>query len=179
MSHFEYLTVAIGIIFSLSLSRLVIAIPSVLNPNKWGLLHLGHFACLLLVQLQFWWRMWTFQAIESWDFLGFSFLVTVVLLYYLAAHILVPSNHDEVKSWSAHFLENNAWFYGAIGLAFFSSGATSYLMDDFAIYPLTIVIPCIFALAAIFNRQWLHYFALACWIMILGVLTVVIQGDFA
>ena len=176
MTQFEYLSVAVSIIFALSIGRLAAAIPSVVDSERRDLLHLGHFLCLLLVQIQFWWRMWQFNVVAEWDFLGFVMLFSIALLYYLATHILVPVGHVEVVDWKAHFAGTYRWYHGIVAGAWVSSVAvSSYLMGMYSI-PIPMVITAFLFVVAIFlNRRWFHLVVLAWWAVLLAAVTYNLQ----
>ena len=176
MTHFEYLSVAVSIIFALSIGRLVAALPNVVSSGRRDWLHVGHFACLLVVQMQFWWRMWQFKSVTEWDFLGFFLLFAVTLLYYLATHILVPANYAEVDDWQDHFAMNQQWFHGIVALAWASSGAVSgYLMKVFFIPPPMPITVLLFATAIAYSRRWFHFVVLVWWASLLTVITLGLQ----
>lgn len=180
MSQFEYLSIAVSIIFALSIGRLVVALPEVVASERRDWLHLGHFICLLLAQMQFWWRMWVFNAVEVWDFLGFSMLFSVALLYYLATHLLVPRDHAAVSSWRAHFGAAHRWYHGIVGLAWACSvGIANYLMGIYAVPAPMPIMVILFFTAIFFNRRWFHSLVLAAWALLLVTVSVALQGGAA
>ena len=176
MTQFEYLSVAVSIIFALSIGRLSAAIPSVVDAHRRDWLHLGHFLCLLLVQMQFWWRMWQFNDVPEWDFFGFVMLFSIALLYYLATHLLVPVGHSDVGDWRTHFSSMHRWYHGIVAMTWGSSVAVSaYLMGFYALpFPMLITMALFFA-AIVFDRRWFHFMVLTWWVLLLGVISFNLQ----
>lgn len=180
MTHFEYLSIAISIIFALSIGRLVVAIPNVISPRRFDLLHFGHFVCLLLVQMQFWWRMWQFRSVSDWDFAGFVMLLSVAMLYYLATHLLIPPGYTDIKRWRTHFLSVHRWYHGIVAVVWFSSGAVSiYLMNTFAVPPPMVLTVALFVAAIFIQRRWFHFSVLAWWAFLLGLIAFGLQSGAA
>ena len=180
MTHFEYLSIAISIIFALSIGRLVVAIPAVVDPKRFDALHFGHFLCLLLVQMQFWWRGWQFSSVTQWDFAGFVMSLSVAMLYYLAAHLLVPMNYLEIGSWRSHFTNVSRWFHGIIGITWAASvGISAYLMNVSFLPPPMPITVLFFTAAIFYQRRWFHFIVLAWWILLLGFITYNLQGGAA
>ena len=176
MTHFEYLSIAVSIIFAISLGRQVAAVPQVLAKDRRDALHLGHFAGLFVMQIQFWWRMWGFNDVEHWDFLGFFMLVTVVLLYYLATNLLVPGDDAEAGSWREHFERVHKPFHGVVALAWASGAGVSHYLVGIDGVPVPLAITVGLFVAAIFvEKRWFHAVVLVWWLMLLTLVSVGLQ----
>lgn len=160
----------------MSVGRLVAAIPDVVAKGRRDWLHIGHVACLLVMQMQFWWRMWNFESIEQWDFLGYFFLMSVPLVYYLATHILVPANSGEVPDWRAHFEDSGKWFYATVAAAWSSGALVSNYLFKFLFIPPPMVITVVLFVTGMFVKHRIyHVVVLIWWMMVLGAVTYNLQ----
>ena len=176
VSQFEYLSIAISMVFAISVSRQVAAIPYVFSKSRWDWLYAGYFLAILLMQWQFWWRMWSFQSIEVWQFHGFVLMMTGTFAYYLATFTLIPDKPENCRSWREHFEYRFRWIIGSIGFIWFVGGVISWILLDFNPPPpfyITVLL-CVFG-ASIQNRI-LHWLVLVWLILLLGLITVNLQA---
>ena len=170
MSQFEFLSVAVSIVFALSVGKQIAAIPEVFSKKSWDWLYVGYFLGLLFMQIQFWWRMWPLSTVESWDFLGFTLVLFIPLFYYLASHTLVSQSPSQVTSWSEHFSKVHMWFHGAICFAWLNGGMMAFYLLDFNFSPPFFITVVLFAIAVFLNRRWFHAVVLVWWWFILSII---------
>jgi hypothetical protein len=177
MTHFEFLSVAVAIIFALSVSRQISALPFVVDPKRFDWLHFGYFVGILAMQLQFWWRMWSLNDVENWDFLGFLMMMAVPILYYLASHIMVSSKPSSIDSWREYFQDKHRWLHGTIALAWLMGmGGALYLLGG-GIPPAPFFVTVVlFVLSAAFHKRWLHALTLVWWLLLLFLIGMQLQS---
>ncbi len=113
MSHFEFIAIAISIIFAMTLGRLVAGLPQVAGRSPPDYLQLAFLITLIAHQILLWWRMWMLSSIEQWNFLGYFLMVVAPLSYYLTAIALVDS--PETRNPDRGF--SHRWFFSALAAA--------------------------------------------------------------
>jgi hypothetical protein len=113
MSHFEYLSVAVSMILSLGVLRLLDSLRFVVDPEgRWGVV-VAWIAIKLLNHVVFWWALWTAHERENWNILLFSWTLLFPAVLYLQVTALVTTTPQTVRDWRAHFFEVRRWFFTA------------------------------------------------------------------
>jgi hypothetical protein len=113
MTHFEYLSVAMSIVLSFAVIRLLDALPHAAAREKRYLIHALWMGFLLLWSAVFWWLSWSLSTrVSEFDFPSFLLLVTSPGLLYLCATALVSHSPADVSSWRAHFWTVRRRFFG-------------------------------------------------------------------
>ncbi len=117
MTIFEYLSVAISIVLSLAIVRLVNGTPHFTTSPKRYWVHAAWVVASAINIVVMWWNMWAFRQIEDWIFPEFALLLLwPVTAYYLAA-TLIPDAPATVESWRSHFFQvRRRLFFAAIFL---------------------------------------------------------------
>ena len=112
MTLFEYLTIAFGLLYSISALRLVGGLPAATAPDRRYWVHLLLTLALLLLIASGFWTFWSLRDVV-WTFLGFLLSLMVVAALYYCAAVLVPENPGQVTSWRAHyFAVRRRWYAG-------------------------------------------------------------------
>jgi len=115
VSHFEYVSVAVALVYSFTLARLLGGLPHVAKRENDSWIALGWTIAMILVSVSSWWIFWRFQAVE-WTPIRFLWILGVPSLIYLRAAILITDNPGSIGSWSDHFFEVRRRFF-AMGIA--------------------------------------------------------------
>ena len=110
MTHFEYISVAVSLIYSLILAKLLGALPAVLQPGKRYWAHALWVASLLGVTLDSWWRFWTYREV-AWNPTAFVTLLAVPSIIFLRAAVLIGNQPYEVPSWRTHYYKVRRPFF--------------------------------------------------------------------
>ena len=111
MTHFEFLTVAVSIVLSLSVLRFVEGLRVALRRERRYWVHWGWLLAKVLSCLIYWWNLWLYQEGVSWNFAYFAFIFLGPIILFVQATALVPSQPTEVSSWRVHFMEVSRLFY--------------------------------------------------------------------
>ena len=131
MTHFEYIAIAMSIVFSFAVLRLLDALPHVAAREKRYPIHALWVAILLFWCALFWWLSWASSArVGEFSFPLFLLMLTPPALFYLAATALVSHAPAEVPSWRAHFWNVRRRFFGCtlalvVSLAFLTTAIAS------------------------------------------------------
>ncbi len=113
MTHFEYIAVAISIVLSFAVLRLLDALPHVAAREKRYSIQALWVAMLLFWCAMFWWLSWASSAREGeFSFPFFLLMVTPPGLFYLSATALVSHAPAAVQSWREHFWNVRRRFFG-------------------------------------------------------------------
>ena len=110
MSHFEYISVAVSLIYSLILAKLLGALPIALQPDRRYWVHALWIASLLGVTVDSWWRIWSYREVD-WNPTAFLSLLAVPSIIYLRAAVLLGDHPSEVLSWRDHYYKKRRPFF--------------------------------------------------------------------
>ena len=102
MTSFEYITIPVSIVLALGLGRVLTAFIGLVDRQRRDWLHLVWCLSLAAGMLGQWLAIWPLNTNQVWN--GFEFFVVMFspILYFTAAHVLVPGNLDSVDSWAEH-----------------------------------------------------------------------------
>lgn len=115
MTHFEYIFVAVAIILSFTILRLLDAIPSALSRERGDWVHAVWVAHLLWFCASFWWINWINRDLDAITLRYFLFLLLAPSILYLTATALVSASPAAVPAWRDHFESNRRpFFVGAL-----------------------------------------------------------------
>lgn len=102
MSHFEYLTVAVSLILSFGLVRLIDGLwPAVRSTSRYPT-HWAWVTFKLYSSVMYWWTNWNYKD-HDWNLVGFVWMLAGPLLLYGQATLLAPRNADSVADWRVHY----------------------------------------------------------------------------
>ena len=124
MSQFEYVSVAIALVYSFAVARIIAALPSVFSSERRDWIHALWSVVLLGAAAFTWWSIWNFRQVE-WNALRFVWALSVPALIHVRAGILVSEEPRAVASWRDHF--------ESIRVPFFSVGIA--IMANLALLP--------------------------------------------
>ena len=105
MTIFEYLSVAISIVLSLAIVRLLNGLPYLAASPKRYWVHAAWVICLAIGIPLIWWNLWAYRQIEDWIFPQFALLLLTPVTVYFVAATLVPDAPATVESWRSHFFQ--------------------------------------------------------------------------
>jgi hypothetical protein len=121
MTHFEYVSVAVSLVFALAVADVLRAlIPAARAPS----IYWPHFAWLItmvLIIAYTWWTIWNWRNV-SWTGLRFAYALTNPALLTIATRLLTHRDPDSVESFRDHFHGNRRVFFAAL-LAFCVNGS--------------------------------------------------------
>ena len=98
---------------ALAIGRLVYALPFVLNPKHFDLLHAVYAVSLVLFSFQIWWRSWGYVNVETWTLLKMIVLILPNILVYLSALFLVGETPSKIRSWGKFLDDSGQAMFGA------------------------------------------------------------------
>jgi hypothetical protein len=111
MTHFEYIFVAVSIILSFTILRLLDAVPSAFSRERGDWVHAVWVAHLLWFCAAFWWINWINRNLDALTFRYFLFLLLAPSILYLTATALVSASPAAVPAWRDHFESNRRRFF--------------------------------------------------------------------
>ncbi len=110
MSQFEYVSVALALLYSLVVARLLSAVPETTRKGARYGPHTAWVFVVLFATAVTWWSVWSLREV-AWTALRFVWILTVPGLIHLRAGILVSGAPASVESWQDHFYENRVPFF--------------------------------------------------------------------
>ena len=111
MTHFEYIFVAVSIVLSFTILRLLDALPTALNAASRYWVHTVWVLQFLFFCVNFWWLNWVNRSLDSISQRYFLFLIAAMGILYLTATSLVSATPTAVSSWRAHFFQHRRPFF--------------------------------------------------------------------
>src|SRR5688572_4060142 len=118
MTLFEYLSVAVSIVLSLSAAQILANLRAVFHPQRRYWVHTLWVALLLYFHFSIWWRFWSFRDFDSWNLGVFGLALLGPGLLFVCSNTLVPSQQSDETSWQQHFFSVRAWFFVVLGFVF-------------------------------------------------------------
>ena len=103
MTLFEYLTVAVSIVLSMGIVRLVGGLLPAMRRDARNWIHVSWILIKIYSHVQYWWLTWVYRQGVDWNFLSFLYLLVGPILLYMQAAILIPSSPEDVASWRERF----------------------------------------------------------------------------
>jgi len=111
MTLFEYVTVAVSVVLSFGVVRLLDGLRSALAPDRRYWVHFLWIPTKLFNHALYWWGLWALREAVTWNLASFLWLLLFPGTLYLQATALVTTSPAEVRSWRDHFYEIRAWFF--------------------------------------------------------------------
>lgn len=118
MTLFEYLTVAISIVLSMSIVRSLEAVGDVIDPARRDPIHVTWFALKASQPALMWWSIWGLHDQPQWNYPAFLLCLAGPIFLFLQITTLVTREPDEVSDWREHFERcRRRFFLANLGLA--------------------------------------------------------------
>ena len=114
VSQFEYVSVAIALIYALAVGRVLAGITPALAPTRRYSVHAAWLVHILLVCATQWWLLWRTSTVE-WTALKFVWILALPSLQYVRAAILLGTP-ESVPSYREHFFGVRRTYF-AVSLA--------------------------------------------------------------
>ena len=114
VSQFEYVSVALALLYSFAVARLLTALPSVAATGHRYWIHTAWVTVVLLATVTTWWTVWSLRGVD-WTAWRFIWVLSVPALIHLRAGILVSDVPVGVESWKDHYYEKRTAFF-AVGV---------------------------------------------------------------
>ena len=162
MTHFEYISVAVALIYALVVGRLLSGLGPSLEEGRRFPIQIAWIFTLFLVCIISWWRLWAAREVE-WTPLRFLWILALPCLLYIRAAILTGSDPRKIDSFRDHFFANRLSFFwmgvanaACIGLTPWVFGGVPWL--NFApIHPSSIMLGILSIAGLIFRQQSAHW----------------------
>ncbi len=110
MTIFEYLSVAVSIVLSLSATQLLLNVRSIFDSATRYWVHIVWVLILLSTHILTWWGLWAYRVVESWTLFTFSLLLVNPGILFVASSTLV--NKPSHQNWEEHFYSIRTSFFG-------------------------------------------------------------------
>lgn len=114
MSQFEFVSIAIALVYSFAVSHVIAALPSVFASERRYWTHSLWTIVVLLAAATTWWGIWNVRDVE-WTPLRFVVALVAPALIHVRAGILVTDSPAAVESWREHYFDRRVAFF-SIGL---------------------------------------------------------------
>ena len=114
MSQFEYISVAVALVFALVVGRILEGLTSTLSHQRRYPVHSVWVAQILLVCVGQWWILWRTASVD-WTAFRFLWVLATPAIQYARVAVLLGEPHS-VRSYREHFYSVRRVFFG-IGVA--------------------------------------------------------------
>ena len=162
MEMFEYVAVLTSIIIGLGMAQLLMGVTRLIqHPEQakpyW--VHLCWVLYMFLLSVFWWWWEFRLQAVETWTFGIYLFVVLYAFNIFLLCALLFPSNFSGYDGFKGYFYAKRHWFFGAFMLSQLVDIGDSMLKGMNYFYSLGIqytvasLIIVVSSVAAIFTRN--------------------------
>ena len=121
MSQFEFVSVALALVYSFAAARLLAAAPWVFEPSRRYWIHAFWYAVVLLALVVTWWAVWSLRDVQ-WNAFRFLWALAIPALIYVRVGALVSQDPSSQSSWRDHYYASRVPFFG-IGLAIMLNSA--------------------------------------------------------
>jgi hypothetical protein len=160
MTLFEYITVAVSLVLSLGLVRLLEGGLSAFSRSRVYPIHALWVIVVFTQHFMYWWMLWGVRGVVDWNFPRFLFLALPAVVLYLQATVLVSSTPRAVSSWREHYYLNAPLFFGLNIVRLLLSVVVGWVAENSPPSSSTLAITSVTALASIaamFSRTpWIH-----------------------
>ncbi len=116
MTLFEYLSVAVSIVLSLSAAQILSNLRAVLKAAGRYWVHVSWVAFALYSHVIIWWEFWAFREVASWTLGTFALVLVNPGLLFVASNTLVQLDPAEDQTWEGHFYSIHQSFFLTYGL---------------------------------------------------------------
>ena len=160
MTIFEYITVAVSLVLSLGLVRLLEGSLSAFAPSRVYPIHAVWLVIKFINHFLYWWMLWRLRGGEvEWNFPFFLFIAVPAVVLYLQSTLLVSPSPREVSSWREHYYSIAPVFFG-LNVVFALVQASIVLIGAGEMYLSAIGmvgVSVLASVAAMLSRKpWLH-----------------------
>ncbi len=132
---FEFITVAVSIVLSFGVVRLLEGSLSAFHRSKAYPVHCGWVLIKFLNHFVYWWSIWQFRENIDWNFLRFLIQALPAVILYLQATVLVTSTPQAVPSWREHYYSITPVFFALNILYMVSIPAVNWLTGGVVFSP--------------------------------------------
>jgi hypothetical protein len=126
MNLFEYVGVLGSIVVGLALAHILTGVSRTLQALGRIRVYWVHSVWTLNITVYlvfFWWFMYHWSGVESWDFFLFVFLLLYAVTLYLISALLFPGEVSPGFDFKEHYFQNKRWVFGFLSFA--------YVLDTF------------------------------------------------
>jgi len=111
MTLFEYVTVAVSLVISLCVVRLLDGLRFAAARERRYWIHFLWLITKLLNCALYWWGLWATRESTSWNFASFMWVLLFPGTLYLQCTALVTTTPGEIAGWREHFYSIRLWFF--------------------------------------------------------------------
>ena len=115
MSHFEFVSVAVALIYALVVARLLTGLTPSLQADRRYAVQIAWIFVLLLSCVLQWWVFWRTSEV-SWSPIRFLWVLILPSMLFLQAGLLVGANPETIESFRTHFAARRVPLF-SLGLA--------------------------------------------------------------
>lgn len=113
MTHFEFISVALSIVYALSIARCLDALSAAFEPSRRYWVHFTWLCVKLVNPAVLWWSLWDLRGQEQYAFPEFLGMLVIASTLYLQIIALVTSDPAGVSNWRIHYYAKRKLFFGA------------------------------------------------------------------
>ena len=115
MTLFEYLSVAVSIVLSLSAAQILANIRAALDRDRWYWVHALWIFLALFTHILIWWEFWGYRDVVEWTLEKFVVVLANPGLLFVASHALSTPASASNASWEDHYYSARFSFFAPFG----------------------------------------------------------------
>ena len=112
MTHFEFVTVAVSMVYALSIARCLDAMPFAFDRDRRYWIHFTWLCVKLANPAVLWWSLWGLNEAGTLPFSSFLALLIIPGTLYLQVIALVTTNPSDITDWKTHYYARRMLFFG-------------------------------------------------------------------
>jgi len=121
MHLFEYVGVLVSIVVGLAMAHILTGVSrtlQALGQIKLYWVHALWTVNIMAYLVFFWWFMYHWSGVESWNFFLFVFLLLYAVALYLISALLFPGEVSSGFDFREHYFRTNRWVFGFLTVAY-------------------------------------------------------------
>lgn len=126
MSQFEYVSVAVALVFTLAVGRVLAGLNDAVSSERRYFVHAGWVVHILLACVALWWAIWRNINVE-WTAFRFLWVLAVPALQYLRAAVLL-GDAGSVASYRDHFYRVRRPYFALVGVVAIHGGLSPWVL---------------------------------------------------
>ena len=126
MSQFEYVAVAIALVFTLAVGRVLAGATHATAGTRRYLIHSGWLVHILLACVAQWWILWRASSVE-WTAFRFLWILALPTLQFFRAAILL-GDAESVTSYRDHFYRVRRPYFAVVAAVAVHSALTPWIL---------------------------------------------------
>lgn len=128
MSQFEYISVAVSLVLTFSVARLLSGVPYLFLGERGYWVHTLWCTLATVNFATFWWFFWNYHVVQTWTLGSFLMVLSYPAICYVSTVILMPADASSGTDWRAYFFRVRRGIFLVFGISVVMLGAITILV---------------------------------------------------